>query len=264
MTPTVDFMQQAEKVIREVLMDLQPQLIAAQGKIAHQLKADKTALTEMDIMVEDRLREALAQFDGSIGFGGEETGVDYSQKTFWLVDPIDGTEPFIRGLPFATNMIALIDNDQPVMGIVNNFSQNKYYLAIKGRGATCNGHPIHVSSRSLDRAMIILGGMRTEYAKLHEQLRDKANLIVKFAAAGAELVAIASGALEARISFDSNRGQPWDFAPGALIIQEAGGRVANIGSTTYDYRNNNVVLANSVVFDELMEFMNNMAAIAPK
>lgn len=264
MTPTLDFMRQAEECIRGVLMSVQPLLLETGGKVAHKLKDDKSAVTEMDTLVEDKLREALARFDGGIPFSGEESGVDYDQSTFWLVDPIDGTEPFIRGLPFATNMIALIHNGQPVMGIINNFGLGEYYLAIQGQGATRNGHRIQVSDRPLNRAFVCVGSTRadaTEAFGLSDQLYTKVSAITKFAATGCELVSVASGAIEARVTYQG-RAKPWDFAPGALIIQEAGGRVANIGSDTYDFRNTNVIASNAVVFDELMRFMNDIAAQA--
>jgi myo-inositol-1(or 4)-monophosphatase len=257
MTPTNDFLHQAEKVIRRTLDRLRPQLLEAQGNIEHKLKPDTTVVTEMDVLVEEKLRDALAQFDQGVGFGGEETGVDFDQETFWLVDPIDGTAPFIRGLPFATNMIALIHKGEAILSVINNIALGDYYLAIKGQGATRNGHAIHVSERSLDQAWVLLGSTIGEpgTANLYEQLGVKAKAIRRYGGAGFEYSAIASGAMEARISFKGH-GHEWDYAPGALMVQEAGGRIANIGVDTYDYRNFNHVAANPVIFDELMQLMN--------
>lgn len=263
MNPTLDWLKGAEKHIRQVLEKVRPQLLEAQGTIGHRLKDDKTAVTEMDTLVEERLRAALHTYDASVGFSGEETGVDYGQKTFWLADPIDGTEPFIRGLSFATNMIALIDNGQPIMGIIYNFSLGDYYLAIKGHGATCNGHAIRVSDRSIDRAFVSVGSVRTEYQEgfgLGDQLRKELGVpaIPKFCATGSELMAVATGAIEARLTYKGHA-KPWDYAPGAIIVQEAGGRIANIGSDSYDYRNTDVIAANPAVFGEIMHFMNEFA-----
>lgn len=261
MTPTFDFLNAADKRIRILLQELRPKLLETHGAIEHKLKDDRTAVTAMDLMVEERLRDMLAELDSSIGFSGEETGVDYDQKTFWLVDPIDGTEPFIRGLPFATNMIALIDNGQPVMGIIYNFTLDHYYLAIKGHGATRNGHAIHVSDRPLDRALLVAGGgfAKAGLAGVTDRLRGKVFALAQVNASGFELSGIASGAYEGRIMWNS-RSKPWDHAPGCLLIQEAGGRVENIGTQntkpgTWDYRNLQVLAANPVIFDDLMEFI---------
>ncbi|HYH74951.1 MAG TPA: inositol monophosphatase family protein [Candidatus Saccharimonadales bacterium] len=266
MTPTLDFLQQANDHIHKLLLELQPVLLEAQGKIGHQLKDDKSAVTAMDTMVEDRLRAALHDFAPAIPFSGEESGVDYSQPTYWLVDPIDGTEPFIRDLPFATNMIALVDNNQPVLGIIYNFGLNDYYLAIKGQGATRNGHTIHVSNRTIDRSFLSIGLSNLDVPEgrnITDRIRSELgiNSSVKFAATGAEMASVAAGSIEGRVLY-KGRAKPWDFAPGALLIQEAGGRVANIGSDAYDVRDANVVATNAVIFDEVMAFMNKIAAPA--
>lgn len=260
MKPTLDWLQAAEKHIRKTLDALRPQLLETQGKIEHTIKDDKSAVTAMDTKVEDALRDALAQFDASIGFSGEESGADYTQKTFWLVDPIDGTEPFIRGIPTATNMIALIDNGQSTMGVINNFCLGDYYLAIKGRGATCNGHPVHVSKRPMDGAFISVGNPTMDQHntvsgsidRLRPQL-GRSGGIFNVGATGYTLAAVASGAIEGRLVV-AGRSKPWDYAPGTLLIQEAGGQVANIGADTYDYRDVDLVAANNVIFDELMRF----------
>jgi myo-inositol-1(or 4)-monophosphatase len=255
MTPTLDWLNRAEKHVRQVLDELRPVLLEAQGNIEHKLKDDKTIVTAMDVMVEDRLREALATFDPGVPFGGEESGVDYTQQTFWMADPIDGTESFARGLPVATNMLCLIDNGEPVMSIINNIALGDYYLAIKGQGALCNGHPIRVSTRELHRSFIVVG---SRDVAAYEVIFKKVLNAVRMGAPGFEMSQIASGALEARIGFNGGA-KPWDFAPGALLIQEAGGKVANIGSDTYDYRNTQIIAASATVFDELHEIYSQLA-----
>jgi myo-inositol-1(or 4)-monophosphatase len=256
MTPTLDFLNAADKRIRVLLHELRPKLFETHGAIEHKLKDDKSAVTEMDLLVETRLKAALAELDSSVGFSGEETGTDYDQKTFWLVDPIDGTEPFIRGLPFATNMIALIDNGQPVMGVIYNFTMDEYYLAMKGKGATCNGHAIHVSTRPLDRSFVVCGSgfVKRGLGESQRRLQQKIRAFTQNNASGFEMSHVASGAYDARIVWNSV-GKPWDFAPGALLIQEAGGRVENIGTGKYDFRDVEFIAANPVIFDDLMKFV---------
>lgn len=242
------FLHAANKRIHATLMELRPKLLAVQGTIEHELKDDKSVVTEMDILVEDRLRAALHDLDPSIGFSGEESGVDYAKQTFWLVDPIDGTELFLRDLPFATNMIALIHKGEVVMGIIYNFSLDEYYLAIRGEGATCNGHPIHVSDRPLERSFIFLASIR-ELPTFSHGMRPRVAGQPKFHASGGELTAIARGAADGTITIGSKGA--WDFAAGLLLIMEAGGRVENLYSDTYNYQDLKFVAANPVIFDEL-------------
>lgn len=255
MNPTLDWLTIAEKRIRQALEKLHPKLLEAQGRIEHHLKDDQSVVTELDLLVEHTLRDELARLDGGVGFAGEETGADFTQKTFWLVDPIDGTEAFVRGLPFATNMVALIDNGQPVMGIVYNFSLGEYFLAIKDRGATCNGHPIRVSTRQLKRGGVVLAGhIPDNEGCQHNILRQKSRLVARFNASGYELTAVARGALEGAIVVNAKT-KPWDSAPGCLIVQEAGGRAENVDAPGgYNFLSTNIVAANPIVFDDLMRF----------
>ncbi|HUS26422.1 MAG TPA: inositol monophosphatase [Nevskiaceae bacterium] len=257
MTPTLDYLHQANREIRKLLITLRPQLLAAHGAIAHEHKEDKSVVTELDRYVEERLRDALHRFDPGVGFGGEETGADYTQKTFWLVDPIDGTELFIRGIPHCTNMVMLISQDQPVLSVIYNFVLDEYYLAIKNQGATRNGHRIQVSDRPLSRAYISLyGDAGLNFPGTGDRLRAIVAGMPKAHASGREYTWVAGGATDGTICFSgSGNGHIWDHAPGAFMIQEAGGRVANIGSTAYDYRNTNLVAANPVIFDDLMRFI---------
>lgn len=252
---SLEFLQQAERQIHKTLTELRPALLKAHGSIEHSLKDDKSVVTEMDILVEERLKAALAEIAPAISFGGEETGVDYTQKTFWLVDPIDGTEAFIRGLPFSTTMIALIDDGQPIMSVIYNFFQDEYYMAIKGQGASCNGHAIHVSNRPLKRAYVIATGnwgvMRMP--NLAPRLRPRVAGMPKLHGSGCEATYIASGAIDGAIVAGAKG--PWDFAAGNLLIREAGGRVENWDSTGYDYRDMQFVASNPVIFDELKAFI---------
>jgi len=256
MTPTPAFLDDANRLIRATLMELRPELLAAHGSIEHKLKDDKSVVTAMDLMVEQRLHQALATLDSSIGLAGEETGADVDQPTFWLVDPIDGTEPFIRGLPFATNMIALIHHGEPVMGVIYNFFLDEYYHATKGGGATMNGHPIHVSDRVLSRSYVSFGPKLPDpkYHGIRDRLRLQVQGMPQVGAVGYIFTAIANGGVEGVITYGT-KGGPWDMAAGTLLVQEAGGRVENLGSPKYNYRDLHFVAANPVIFDELKTFI---------
>jgi fructose-1,6-bisphosphatase/inositol monophosphatase family enzyme len=254
-TPTPEFLDRANTKIRATLMELRPQLLETSGKIEHRLKADKSAVTEMDLLVEHRLHEALATLDPDIGLCGEETGADYDQETFWLVDPIDGTEPFIRGLPFATNMIALIHKGEPIMSVIYNFNLDEYFHAVKGQGATKNGHPIHVIDRPLKNSYVYCSP-KTNVPHQHGmigRLRSQVASTPSYGAAGYLLTVLASGSIDGAIYYGTRSGE-WDTSPGALLVKEAGGRVENYFSDKYDFRNTAVLYSAPGIFDELKAF----------
>ncbi len=109
MNVTADFLAGAEECIHAFFMSNRPAVLAAYGNITEDIKNDHTPVTAMDIRLETELRPILEKFAPGIGFEGEETGKTGNSETFWLVDPIDGTESFIRGLPFMRHMVTLID-----------------------------------------------------------------------------------------------------------------------------------------------------------
>lgn len=253
---TQEFLDTAEKRIRLTLQELRPKLLEGHGLIEHEVKKDKTVVTEMDMLVETTLRDELQKLDRGIAFCGEETGSDYNHETFWLVDPIDGTESFVRGLPFSTNMVALVENDKPVMSIIYNFFLDEYFLAIKGQGATRNGHPIKVSDRPLDRAFVIVSINAKKDKRvvgLMDGLKEYAYNITRMAGAGYEFAAVASGAVESRLNY-MGTGYPHDFAPGMLLVEEAGGKIGNIGLDEYDLYAPHPIVANAVTYDDLKKF----------
>jgi len=208
-------------------------------------------VTTLDIEAERFLAERLAGYDATIGFAGEESEPVGSAKRFWLVDPIDGTGHFIRGTPFCTTMIALVEEGEVVFSTIYNFVTRELFVAELQKGATLNGNPLHVSERPLSDAYLsVETDMRSERSiSTYVRLRSRA-VVLHTINCGYEYGLIAQGRLEGRISFDPF-GKDWDFAPGSLLVTEAGGRVTNIGSPTYDFKNHNLIAANLAVHEEL-------------
>ena len=213
-------------------------------------------VTEIDRQVEKFFADKLKSAYPEIGFVGEEFGGDKSKDKFWLVDPIDGTGCYVHGLPFCTSMLALIENGIVVFSVIYDFINDDMYWAEKGEGAYKNNSRIYVSNRSLKESYI---GWEThlekeENLKIFLELCHR-SVLFKALNSGWEHAMVASGKLDARISFDPY-GKDYDFAPGALLVMEAGGKVANIHSKDYDYRNSNIIVANPIIYKELTEGKN--------
>lgn len=120
-------------------------LIDAHGNIGHTHKSDYSQVTVLDIAVETDLKNKLSVAYPKIGFYGEETGQSGNSNTYWLVDPIDGTSSFVRGLPFCTNMAALIDDGEAIASVIYNFLTDDLYTANIGSGAFKNGERLQVN-----------------------------------------------------------------------------------------------------------------------
>jgi myo-inositol-1(or 4)-monophosphatase len=210
-----------------------------------------SAVTELDQKTERFIAERLHKLFPDIEFFGEEFGGNDKAERFWLVDPIDGTSNFIRGIPFSTTMIALIEGGQPIFSIIYNFMSKEMFSAKKGEGARLNGERVHVSKRPPNHAAVFFETNKRKKENLEKYLHVNEQFsILSTMNAGFEFCLVASGKIEARVCLDPH-GKDWDYAPGALLVAEAGGIVRNLGSDDYDFRNHDFIAGSPAVYEAL-------------
>ncbi|MFC2821820.1 MAG: inositol monophosphatase family protein [Spirochaetales bacterium] len=189
-------------------------------------------VTSADVAVQDFLqKELLALLPGS-GFLGEENNQDDSKKEFcWVVDPIDGTANFARGMKQSGISVAIRKGNELVLGVVYNPELDDMFMAVKGGGAFLNGKKINVSDRDFEHSIVCtaLCLYRKSYTDmccdilrtLHKECAD----FRRFGVASLELCYLALGRIEL---FFELRLFPWDFAAGAVILREAGGTIGTV------------------------------------
>lgn len=220
-------------------------------QIEHKDESGFNVVTELDRKVELFLADRLKDAYPGIEFFGEEFGGNKEAERFWIVDPIDGTANFIRGNPFCTTMVALIEEEKVNFSVIYDFIREDIYVAERGKGATKNGEPISVSDRPLRESFIGYEmKLNTEKRKDAFLLLDKHSKLVKTISAGYEYAMVACGKIDGRICIDPF-GQDYDYAPGSLLVEEAGGIVRNIGSDSYNFRNYDFVAANKNVYSDM-------------
>src|SRR5579872_4205720 len=112
-------------------------------------------VTQLDMDAELKLEKILKKHDPVTGFMGEEFGHRGSTERFWIVDPLDGTGLYIRGIPLCSTIIGLIENGQTLLSVVYDFVAEDVYSAEKGEGAFKNKDRIHVSDRQLEDAYVV-------------------------------------------------------------------------------------------------------------
>lgn len=208
-------------------------------------------VTKLDIETEEFLADRLKKYYPSIGFKGEEFGLREVADSFWLVDPIDGTGYFVRGIPGCTNMIALIDSGEVIFSAIYDFVNDNLYHAQKNRGAFCNNTKIHVSNRTIKEAYLYLEcDFEKDNFSKYIQLSKLCMILSSGYPPGFEYAMVASGKIEGRINFNPS-GCDYDFAPGTFLVKEAGGIVTNIGSDKFDYTNLNSISTNKEVYEAL-------------
>src|SRR3989344_306606 len=226
------------------------------GKVLFRDKPGSTreVVTDVDVSVEQFYMHELAKYFSDISFVGEESGGNREVERFWLVDPIDGTSHFIRGLPFCTSQIALIENGGVTFSAVYDFVGDILYHAEKGRGAFANERVMSVSNRTLDasRLSAVFKLQDAEAYGRYLKLRSHCHTF-HVGASGYELALVANGKLDGAVYYGRAGSKDYDIAPGTFLIKEAGGVIANIGAREYDYRNIDFIAANPFIFKDLTE-----------
>lgn len=198
------------------------------------------------------LREAfpshaiLAEEDGRSNVGGELE---------WVVDPLDGTNNFLQGLPMFCVSIACLEGGEPVAAVVLDPLRAERYTATRGGGAFRNGQPLRVSgSESLEGAFLATGypfrahATLDLYLDLFRSVFLRARAIRRCGSAALDLAYTAAGVYDGFFEF---RLSPWDLAAGVLLIEEAGGRVSDLDGGRGYLRDGNLLAGSEGTWREL-------------
>lgn len=134
-----------------------------------QVKADRSFVTKLDAQIEERLRGMIAARYPAHGILGEEDGASaLDAEAVWILDPIDGTAPFVAGVPVFGTLIALAWRGVPVIGLVHLPVTNQRYVGVAGRASTLNGAPIRTRACG-DLAQAILTTSNPDYLSAAER-----------------------------------------------------------------------------------------------
>lgn len=206
-------------------------------------KPDLTPVTDADRSVERRLRELVRDRRPGEGFFGEESG-GAPAEVRWIVDPIDGTKNFARGVPVWATLIALSRGAEIVCGVVSAPALGHRWWAARGEGAFRDGERIRVSavSRLADACVSVVHGrdlLAIEPAVWHARgLGDFWQHVL-----------VADGSLDAAVDARLNL---WDYAALVPIVEEAGGRVSALDGGAPRPREQ-LVTSNGLVHGQLLE-----------
>jgi histidinol-phosphatase len=189
-------------------------------------KADLTPVTAADREVEDALRAGVRRNES---FLGEESGASGRWKTRWIVDPIDGTRNFSRGIPIWATLIALERDGEIVLGVCSAPALHRRWWAERGGGAWMNSEPIHVSGVTrFEDAVLAYTSARDFFAKgVGPQFIDLAERSWTARGIGDfwEHVLVAEGAVDVAVELQVSI---WDLAALLPIVEEAGGRFTDV------------------------------------
>jgi myo-inositol-1(or 4)-monophosphatase len=219
-------------------------------------------VTYVDKGSEKKLVEGLKRILPGSGFVAEEGTYEKCRgKYIWIIDPLDGTTNFIHGLPTYSISIALLENQEIVLGVVLEISLDECFYSWKGDKAYMNDVEISVTeTKTVKESLIATGFPFTNYIRLDPFLNSLKHFmknshgIRRIGSAAVDLAYLACGRFDAFYEYNLN---PWDVAAGAFIIKQAGGKVSDFsGGNNYLY-GKEIVAANSYVFDEFLATVKN-------
>ncbi|MFZ8845559.1 inositol monophosphatase family protein [Thermoflexus sp.] len=221
-------------------------------------KGEIDLVTEADLAAErvliSRIREAFPDHH----LLSEESGeILQDSPWLWVVDPLDGTTNFAHGFPVFSVSIALLHEGQRVLGVVYDVMRDELFAARRGEGAFLNGRPIRVSRTSrLEAALLVTGfpydRQESPFDNTQEfvALLKRCHGVLRVGSAALDLAAVAAGRLDGYWEF---RLSPWDLAAGALLVEEAGGRVTTPTGDPLPPLATDIVATNGRIHEELLK-----------
>lgn len=212
-------------------------------------KGDGTPVTAADKAAERYLREEIeGRHPDDAIHGEEEDDKGGSSGRRWIIDPIDGTKAFTKGVPLYCNLLALEDEHGLAVGVINLPGLTEVVYAGRGLGAFCNGEPARVSAcEYLDEAYLTTSGFGGWSPAALAAVND-VGIHLRTWGDGFGYALVATGRVEAMVDQVAS---PWDIAPAALILAEAGGRFTSMHGHD-GYHHGSGLGTNGVLHDELL------------
>ena len=228
------------------------------GDVGVAKKGEIDLVTEVDVAIERTFRTMIAERFPDHAILGEEMGgsATIPEGPCWVFDPIDGTTNFAHGVPIFCSSLALEIDGVAQVAAIYDPNRRELFTAERGGGAFLNGQPMRVSSSApLIDALLVTGFPYDVHIKLDEVMQlfsafvGRARGIRRLGSAAIDLCYIASGRLD---GFWERGLQSWDIAAGALLVQEAGGRVTRLNGGVFQSRNKEVLASNGLIHDEML------------
>ena len=200
------------------------------SKIEYKGKNDLVSYVDKE--AEKRLVKGLSEILPGSGFVAEEgTSTHRSDIYNWIIDPLDGTTNFTHGLPVYAVSVALVKRGVLTLGVVYEINRDECFHAIKDQGAFLNHSPIKVSeTKTLEKALLATGfpyynfDQMQQYLTIINEFMQTTHGLRRMGSAAVDLVYTACGRFEGFFEYNL---KAWDVAAGALIVQEAGGKVTD-------------------------------------
>jgi histidinol-phosphatase len=215
-------------------------------------KPDLTPVTEADRAVERALRKRIGEERPGHGVVGEEFGADQAGGVRWILDPIDGTKNYLRGIPVWATLIALEREGRVEVGVVSAPALHRRWWAARGEGAFADGRPIHVSRIAELSDAVLSHASFTSWEEhgLGEQFLTLVRSCWRTRGFGDfwSHMLVAEGVVDLAVEPEVAL---WDLAALQVIVEEAGGRFTDLGGTPTP-AGGSVVTTNGRLHDQVL------------
>jgi myo-inositol-1(or 4)-monophosphatase len=218
--------------------------LEAGGVMRHYFRSQETKtswkqkndpLTVADTTINSLVIERIKKEFPTHGVLGEEETYRPDAEKIWVVDPIDGTLPFVLGLPTAVFMAAFVVDGRPVVGVIYNPWMDLLYWAVKGKGAFCNERKLMIA-KSDTKVVELMRWKGSVYRSKTTSMTDNleaAGLSPQNMIGGIAKTAVLENHMYGLVYADDS---PWDMAPFDLLVHEAGGLVTDLDGNTLEFR----------------------------
>ncbi len=228
-------------------------------------KSDRDVVTDVDLTVQNEVRDFLKRMTPNVGFLGEEdatTAALDGDEDVWTLDPVDGTSNFAHGLPLCAVSLALVRRGEPVVAAIVAPFLGLRYVAAKGHGAFGNGVQLQVSrTADLAESIVSIGdyavgkqaAMKNQRRiRLTTLLAERVERIRMFGSAALDLAWVAEGRTDAAIILAN---KPWDTAAGVLLAREAGARVVDAVGASHSFASAETIATSPGVVEAVLSLI---------
>ena len=254
MAPDYEFVARAAEIAREggaLLMEYFAR------NVAIEYKGDADLVTIADRKSEKLLVERLhAAWPDHDVLGEEGTLTSSGSEYRWYVDPLDGTTNFAHGYPVFCVSLGLEHRGELIAGVIYDPTRDETFAAEKGKGATLNGRPIHVSGTAKLGESILGTGFpshkrhKNPNIQFYHQLTLRSHGVRRAGSAALDLASVASGRFDGFWEFNLNS---WDTAAGVVLVREAGGIVTDFSNGPFNLSSREVLASNRLIHEELLK-----------
>ena len=221
-------------------------------------------VTNVDLEVENKIKEYLLQETPNISIHAEESGkLNKSSDLTWCIDPLDGTTNYSHGYPFFGSSIGLVYKNKPIIGAISVPYLSELYSACIGLGSFCNDIKLKVTSPSNLSDSLLVTGFAYDRFEVEDNnyaefcyLTHKTRGVRRGGAAAVDLAFVAAG----KVDGYWERGlEVWDLAAGAIIVKEAGGTISDYPSGEFNLSSGRILACSPSIEKEFKKELDNVS-----